>query len=643
MSFTWGAGGQPEDVMTRRRRLAEELVKQGIDASPVQHWTQGAARVAQALMGAYEMNKLDAEDKQYNAETERQFGKLPGGASPSGEGGSQPMPAASGTGAPIKIGDPTPVQNEFIEGIRGAGLTNPNGLAAVAATGLRESGFQPGNMNRSWSDPSESGQAGTAGGIMSWRGPRLQALQGFARQQGEEGLGSPRTQAAFLAQEDPELIPRLNAAKTPQEANQIMANAWRFAGYNRQGGELARRDALTAALLPRFAGAPATPAPGGVDVANNEQDVQRLEAQMAQAGGVQSDMPATGSAPAQGQIVVPGQATPAQPGGNVPSMAELTALSQRRLNPAQKAIVGALMQKRIALDTRDPQEAELRRLQIDEKRKNLGRVEMETVTAPDGTIFEREKGKAGAQWAPSLKLPSKPEERTTDQRELAQVNDERKAANLPPLRMDEYKVQKAKAGAANTSIDLSGGSSKQVFDEMKERATAAQTAVTGLNALREARKAVQGGGFFGAGADTRLAFAKVGQLLGFDDGRIVNTETFRSAVAPQVAAIMKATVGSTQISNADRDFAEKAAGGSIQLDEKSINRLLDIMERGSGVIIDGHRELIDSVYPETEDGKFRRERALFGVRVPKAAQISQDQPSPAKTAAPSGFKIISVD
>jgi hypothetical protein len=230
---------------------------------------------------------------------------------------------------------------------------------------------------------------------------------------------------------------------------------------------------------------------------------------------------------------------------------------------------------------------------------------------------------------------AKPEGATSDQRELAQANRERQDAGLPSLRMDEYKTQKARAGATSITNDLTGGSSKQVFDTFKERADAASTAATGLNSLREARKAVNDGGFFGAGADTRLGFAKIGQLLGFEDGRITNTETFRSAIAPQVAAVMKSTVGSTQISNADREFAEKAAGGTITLDSKSINRLLDIMERGSNDIISRHQRQLDAVYPESPDGRFARERALFGVQVPPAQRNA-----PAQTGGP---RIISVE
>lgn len=132
----------------------------------------------------------------------------------------------------------------FIDTVRGK-ITNPYGLAAVAATGRAESGWSGANANRTWSDPSQRGDPGTAGGIMSWRGPRLANLQAYAASKGEQGNGSPQTQAEFLLQENPQLIEQLNNARSPEEAANLMANAWKFAGYDQQGGEAARRRALT--------------------------------------------------------------------------------------------------------------------------------------------------------------------------------------------------------------------------------------------------------------------------------------------------------------------------------------------------------------------------------------------------------------
>lgn len=125
----------------------------------------------------------------------------------------------------------------FIDTVKAGGLTNPYALSAVASTGKAESGWSTANANRTWSDPSESGQPGTAGGIMSWRGPRYQALAAT-------GDLSPEGQAKFFIQENPQLIQSLNQAKSVEEAQGLINKAWAFAGHDRPGGESARRLAM---------------------------------------------------------------------------------------------------------------------------------------------------------------------------------------------------------------------------------------------------------------------------------------------------------------------------------------------------------------------------------------------------------------
>lgn len=61
----WGSGGQLTSSSDRaRRRLAEALLTQGTSTAPVQSWTQGLARVAQALVGGMYMRDEDQKDKE---------------------------------------------------------------------------------------------------------------------------------------------------------------------------------------------------------------------------------------------------------------------------------------------------------------------------------------------------------------------------------------------------------------------------------------------------------------------------------------------------------------------------------------------------------------------------------------------------
>ncbi|WP_112602770.1 phage tail tip lysozyme [Rhizobium sp. WW22] len=226
--------------------------------------------------------------------------------------GAQQQVAATNP-APVQgsaaIGTPNDIQNQFINTARAGGLTNPYGLAAVAATGRAESSWDPSKVNAAWPDPSQSGQAGTAGGILSWRNERLANLRNFAQSQGADPSNiSPELQAKFFLQEDPALIQRLNAAKSPQEAASIMANAWKFAGYDQPGGEAARRAAMAQNYYStQFANAQPTAAAsaGPTQVASLDPSIGMPMP------GAAGEMRATNPAPAASGFD-PATATPAQ-------------------------------------------------------------------------------------------------------------------------------------------------------------------------------------------------------------------------------------------------------------------------------------------------------------------------------------------
>jgi hypothetical protein len=190
---------------------------------------------------------------------------------------------------------------------------------------------------------------------------------------------------------------------------------------------------------------------------------------------------------------------------------------------------------------------------------------------------------------------------------------------------NKWTMEKARAKATNVTTNVGGGSDKQIFDAMDEGAKAARATAAGLAGLREAKQAIEGGAITGFRADDRLALQKAASFFGADPTKVANTETFKAAIAPQVAAVLKSTVGTANISNTDREFAEKAAGGNINLDEKSISRLLDIMERASVGQLEAHQKRLDKVYGDPD--KFGRERALFGVEMP-AAPIRPPQAAP---------------
>ena len=63
------APGQSAADLDYKRKIAYELMKQGMDAAPVQHWTQGLARMAQGALGGYELYNADQEDQKDREKT----------------------------------------------------------------------------------------------------------------------------------------------------------------------------------------------------------------------------------------------------------------------------------------------------------------------------------------------------------------------------------------------------------------------------------------------------------------------------------------------------------------------------------------------------------------------------------------------
>lgn len=340
-----------------------------------------------------------------------------------------------------------------------------------------------------------------------------------------------------------------------------------------------------------------TSLPGGIEQGIDDQGFVSKYRQNLQSG--------------QGQPATARQPVQMAQNGNGFDPALVDAYSDPWMSEGQRDVLKLYIQQQ--LQNADPKtKLELRKMGLEIDALENPTPEYGFTVLPDGRMVRTDKAKGTAE--PIMTSEPKP---TDDVAEYEYYSAQAKAAGQQPMPFEQWQVTNKKAGASN--FNMGGGSDKQVFDAMNESAVSARSAVNGLNSLREAKKAIAGGVITGAWANERLTLQKIGAWAGVaDPSTIENTETFRSAIAPQVAALMKATVGSTQISNADREFAEKAAGGAITLDERTITRLIDIMERAGTVAVKSHIDRLDKVYPDQKG--FDRERALFGVELPPEEQ-----------------------
>jgi hypothetical protein len=151
---------------------------------------------------------------------------------------------------------------------------------------------------------------------------------------------------------------------------------------------------------------------------------------------------------------------------------------------------------------------------------------------------------------------------------------------------------------------------KSTIPRLEKSQDKATSSIEDIDAIHRSRIELDqpGGVITGAWASDRLKLAKIGNYLGIPNAdEITNTEAFSAAVGKRVAAMVKAFGSGTAISDGDRRFAEKMAGGGIELNETSMRRILDIGEQADRAIIDRHNEFADKAVKSNEGLKSARD------------------------------------
>jgi ParB-like chromosome segregation protein Spo0J len=112
---------QQDPALMRRYRLAELLMKQGGDTSPIQHWTQGLARLAQAGSGTYLASKVEREAKEQQSGTMKTIAEALAAGQPMTSPGTVPgfTPPTDAPGFPAGITETNIPQGQPIPGTGG--------------------------------------------------------------------------------------------------------------------------------------------------------------------------------------------------------------------------------------------------------------------------------------------------------------------------------------------------------------------------------------------------------------------------------------------------------------------------------------------------------------------------------------------
>ena len=168
----------------------------------------------------------------------------------------------------------------------------------------------------------------------------------------------------------------------------------------------------------------------------------------------------------------------------------------------------------------------------------------------------------------------------------------------PNEEFQKYELERRAAGRTNFTVDTEQekGFEKELGKgQAKELLTGRQGAVEAvemLDTLEQGKKLLNSGAVTGFGAETIVKFGQALKLIGIDVGgdATANAQAYSANMAQNVGKIIKQFGAGTGLSDADREYAEKMAGGKITLDEKAIRKIIDINERAARNVIGRHNE-----------------------------------------------------
>jgi hypothetical protein len=142
-----------------------------------------------------------------------------------------------------------------------------------------------------------------------------------------------------------------------------------------------------------------------------------------------------------------------------------------------------------------------------------------------------------------------------------------------------------------------------------------------INLNQNALNILDQGIISGTAGDARLTFGRALKTMGFNgaEDESSNTDAYIAQRAAAVGEIIKQFGSGTGLSDADREYAQKAAGGNIVMNEDAIRRILEISDKQNRWVIEQYNKEVSSI----------KEGGMFS-----AATRPIDTTQPAPTAQP---------
>jgi hypothetical protein len=185
----------------------------------------------------------------------------------------------------------------------------------------------------------------------------------------------------------------------------------------------------------------------------------------------------------------------------------------------------------------------------------------------------------------------------------------------------------------NAQNELYKGMTGDFVKEIGEHRKRADSALSQLQTVDTARDLLDRGVITGTGANFRLGLHRALSTAGLVNGdKVENTEAFMATMGRQTLDLVKGLGAGSGISNADREYAEKIAGGNIDMSEAGIRRLLDINDRASRASIDSYNTRVQPLLTDENVPSFMRGNLTIApppVRERKPPPEATPEPAPA--------------
>lgn len=158
------------------------------------------------------------------------------------------------------------------------------------------------------------------------------------------------------------------------------------------------------------------------------------------------------------------------------------------------------------------------------------------------------------------------------------------------VKRQQVTIDQRQEGALVTALG------KEQAETISKGREGALSAASNLDTINTGRQLLKEGVLTGTGAEFLVNLNQALKTIGIDSGfadAAANSQAFTANMGASVGQLIKQFGAGTGLSNADREYAEKMAGGKITLDEKAIRRILDINERASKNVIQAHNKSVE--------------------------------------------------